>query len=79
MRKVRISRVMEQIVEQRIAIELRQSRVSRFVGKFQPLKRFVRLTAIRVHFSDLMGPQERDIFAIRPAKAVFDSCSRPSA
>ena len=44
-----------QIFEQRIAFDLRQSGVSLLVGMLQPFKRLVRLPAIRIYLSDLIG------------------------
>jgi hypothetical protein len=50
-----VSRVVMQISKQRIAVDLKQSGVSLFVGKLQPSERFLGLPAIRIPLSYLIG------------------------
>lgn len=46
---------MAEIFEQRIGLNLVQPGVPLFVSTLQPFERFVKLSAIRVHLSDLIG------------------------
>jgi hypothetical protein len=53
--KFSVSRVVSQIIEKRIDLDVGQSCVSLFVATIQPFKRFAGLSPKRIHLSDLIS------------------------